>query len=157
MKIKQGFAIVLSGMIWMGVGVMLLVKGFSLLLHPVAGASSVLLPYFDAFSVSREQASLVLVSIGLVLGFLKGKLILAKSARRVITRIVSMSNPFPFTKIYGKSYLILLGSMILLGVSLRFIPVPYDLKGVIDVAIGSALTNGSAFYFRHFGEQKKKA
>jgi hypothetical protein len=103
MKIKQGFAIVLSGMIWMGVGVMLLIKGFSLLLHPVAGKSSLLLPYFDAFSVSREQASLVLVASGLVLGFLKGRLVLAKSASRVLKRITSLPNPLPITKMYGRS------------------------------------------------------
>ncbi len=156
MKIKQGLAIVLSGMIWMGVGVMLLIKGFSLLLHPVIGASSLLLPYFDAFSVSREQASLVLVASGLVLGFLKGRFVLAKSASRVIARIVSLPNPLPITKMYGRSYVILLASMILLGMSLRFLPVPYDLKGIVDVAIGSALTNGSAYYFRHFAEKRAK-
>ena len=45
----------------------------------------------------------------------------------------------------------------LMGMSLRWVSIPYDIKGVIDVAVGSALANGSAFYFRYFAEQKTKA
>jgi hypothetical protein len=38
--------------------------------------------------------------------------------------------------------------MILLGLSMRFMPILIDVRGVIDVAIGFALLNGSMLYFR---------
>lgn len=156
MKIRQGVAIILSGSIWMVVGVFLLTKGFSLLLHPLLGQKPLLLPYINSFGVRAEQASLVLVTLGLFIGFLKGRLILAKTAAKVIKRILGLPNPCSLFSIYARSYLILLSSMILLGISMKWFSIPYDIKGVVDVAIGSALTNGSAFYFRHFAEQKRK-
>ena len=96
MKIRHGAAIIFSGALWMGVGVLLLVKGFSLLLHPAVGAVSVLMPYIGSFAEQKEQGALVLISIGLVIGFLKGRFVLAKSASRVIARIVSLPNPCQF-------------------------------------------------------------
>lgn len=157
MKIRHGAAIIFSGALWMGVGVLLLVKGFSLLLHPAAGSTSILMSYMGSFAEQKEQASLILISVGLVIGFFKGRFVLAKSASRVIARIVSLPNPCPVFSIYTRSYVILIASMMLMGMSLKWVSIPYDIKGVIDVAIGSALTNGSAYYFRHFAEQKKKA
>ncbi len=157
MKIRHGLAIVLSGVIWMGAGFFLLLKGFSLLLHPQIGKTAILIPLMNSFGAGGEQASLVLVSLGLVIGFLKGRVVLGKAANKVIGRILSLHNPFPISSLYSRSYVILLSSMIALGVCLRWIPVPYDVKGVIDVAIGSALINGSAFYFRYFAEKKTKA
>ncbi len=156
MKIRHGAAIIFSGALWMGVGVLLLVKGFSLLLHPAVGKVSLLMPYMGSFAEQKEQASLILISIGLVIGFFKGRFVLAKSAARVIARIVSLPNPCSVFSMYTRSYVILIGSMMLMGMSLRWVSIPYDIKGIVDVAIGSALTNGSAFYFRYFAEQKKK-
>lgn len=157
MKIRHGVAIVLSGIIWMGIGVLLLIKGFSLLLHPVDDKSAFLIPYMGSFAAQKEQASLVLVSLGLLIGFFKGRFMLAKAAAKVIARILSLPNPLPFASLYTRSYVILISSMMILGMSLRFVQIPYDIKGVIDVAIGSALINGSAYYFRHFAEQKRNA
>jgi len=45
--------------------------------------------------------------------------------------------------------------MLSLGLIVKWAPVPYDVRGLVDVAIGSALTNGSAFYFRHLAMKKK--
>ncbi len=156
MKIRHAMAIVLSGVLWMGIGVFLLFKGFSLLLHPVANGSSVLLSFLQPFT-GRGEAPLILVSLGLVIGFLKGRLILSKTATRIIRGIISKPNPFPIKDLYSKGYLLILGSMCLLGMTLRWVPIAYDLKGVLDVAVGSALINGSAFYFRYFAEKKSKA
>jgi hypothetical protein len=38
--------------------------------------------------------------------------------------------------------------MMALGLVFRFLPIPIDLRGLIDVAIGSALINGAMLYFR---------
>jgi len=151
MKVRQAVAIAISGMTWMGVGILLLTKGFSLILKPQPIESVPLFtPKLVSLAGSPQQAALILVCVGLFVGYLKGRFVLSKTANRVIARIVSLPNPLPISSIYPKSYLILLGTMIALGMSLKWISMPYDLKGMIDIAIGSALTNGSAFYFRHF-------
>jgi hypothetical protein len=38
--------------------------------------------------------------------------------------------------------------MVLLGLVIRFLPIPIDARGLVDVAIGSALINGAMLYFR---------
>jgi hypothetical protein len=149
MKVRQGVAIALSGITWMGIGILLLTKGFSLVLTPLSlSAGALFLPKLSSLVGSARQASLLLVCVAIFIGFLKGRLVLRKSADRIISRILSLPNPCSFFSIYPRSYLILLGSMMGLGMALKWIPIPYDLKGFIDIAVGSALTNGSAFYFR---------
>lgn len=148
-------AIAFSGITWMGIGVLLLIKGFSLVLTPISlGTGAVLLPGMISMAGSLQQASLILICLGIFVGFLKGRLILSRSANRIIKRILSLPNPCSVRTIYPRSYLILLGSMMTLGMAIKWIPIPYDLKGVIDVAVGSALINGSAFYFRQFAMTK---
>lgn len=157
MKIGRNAAIIMSGLTWIGIGVLLLTKGFSLILSSVSiGQAAVLLPHLQVVAGGFQQAALILVGIGLFVGFLKGRLVLEKSASRIITRIVSLPNPCSLSSVYSRSYLILIASMMGLGMGLRWIPIPYDLKGVIDVAIGSALINGSAFYFRYFATPSKE-
>jgi len=41
-----------------------------------------------------------------------------------------------------------------LGMGIRYFGVPVDVRGLIDVAVGSALINGAMLYFR-VGVQKK--
>lgn len=156
MNIRHGLAIALSGVLWMAIGVFLLLKGFSHLLHSPSDQTPTLLPYFSSFVKEPEQGSLVLVSLGLLIGFIKGRVVLAKTAARIIAKIVSLPNPCSLFSIYGSSYLLLLGGMVCLGMLIKWLPIAYDIKGVIDIAIGSALTNGSAFYFRHFADAKRK-
>lgn len=156
MRIRHGLAIALSGVLWMAIGIFLLMKGFSHLLHTSPDQAPALLPYLGSLAKQPEQGSLILVSIGLLIGFIKGRLILSKTAARVIAKIQSLPNPCPLSSVYGPSYLILLAGMVCLGMLVRWLPIAYDIKGVVDVAIGSALTNGSAFYFRHFADAKRK-
>ena len=156
MKIRQGIAIAFSGILWMGVGILLLVKGFSLILTPLAGSKGTFIySYMFSLSGNAQQAALLLICLGLLIGFFKGRFVLNKTAARVIRRIQKLPNPCSVFSLYSPSYLALLSSMILLGVLLKFIPIPFDIKGIIDVAIGSALTNGSSFYFRHLTAQKR--
>ncbi len=156
MKIRQSTAIVFSGLLWMVVGISLLFKGFSLLLHHPVGEVGLVIPSLVAQLGQVEQVSLGLISVGLMIGFIKGRWVLAKTAKCVTQRILSLPNLCPISSIYSRSYLIMLSSMILLGVSMKWLAIPYDVKGVIDIAIGSALTNGAALYFRHFAEAKNK-
>ncbi len=152
MNIRHGLAIAISGTLWMAIGILLLLKGFSYLLHPSPDITPSLLPYLG----KSDQAPLILVSVGLLIGFIKGSLILAKTATRVIKKIESLPNPCSILSVYSPAYLLLLASMVFLGMLFKWLPLAYDIKGVIDIAIGSALINGSAFYFRHFADARRK-
>ena len=139
--------IAFSGLIWLAAGISLMHKGLKF----VADASY--LP--DAFCVrfqerfgSIQAAGTALVAVALLLGFLKGRFVLVKTVRRVSFRIQSLPLPIKITSLYTPSYLILLGSMMALGFLVRFISMPMDIRGFIDVAIGSALINGAMLYFQ---------
>ena len=127
MKCKHSHAIVFSGVLWLGIGLMLLSKGLGIL---------------------QATSSITLISLGLVIGFFKGRFILKKTVKRVVDRIHSLPNPLPIAKLYSPGYMLLIGGMIALGVSMRFIPVPSEVRGTVDVAIGAALMNGAMLYFR---------
>lgn len=158
MKIRHSSAIILSGITWMGIGMFLMIKGFTLILVPMISESpAVFLPYLRQWVGDAQQASFMWVCFALLIGFFKGRMILRKSADRLMRRILSRPNPSSLISIYPRSYLILLGVMMSLGMLLKWIPIPCDIKGLVDVAVGSALVNGSAFYFRHFTMPRKEA
>jgi hypothetical protein len=96
----------------------------------------------------KEQAAAALIVVCLFIGFLKGRFVLSKSALRVVTRIRSLPNPAPLTSVYSWQYCLLIGVMILLGMGIRFFGVSDDVRGIVDIAIGSALINGAMHYFR---------
>ncbi len=126
---KKKTAIFLSGAVWAVVGVWLLYKGLRLL----------------SLSVDREAGSWWMAG-GLLVGFIKGRFVLAKTVKRIAGRIDSLSEPIQLKTLYPKSYWLLLGSMSLLGFVLQFFPI--DWRAFIDVAVGSALINGAMLYFR---------
>lgn len=149
MRIKHATAIALSGLIWFVGGIILLSKGLNFVVESskseqVGTLISLLLP----LSKTKEQAALFLVVIGLMIGYLKGKMVFVKSVKRVVERIFSFTSPVRLVDIYTKSYLILILSMVGLGFIIRFLPIGLDVRGVIDVAIGSALLKGALLYFR---------
>lgn len=120
---KQRTAILLSGALWLAIGIFLLYKG----LYLIPGSST-------------------LIAVGLLVGFLKGRLILPKSVRRIVARIQALPEPISLKQLYPPSYWILIGSMVGLGLAARLLP--NDIRGFIDIAIGAALMNGAMFYFR---------
>lgn len=154
MKIRHVHAILFSGLIWMGVGIFLLTKGIQYLV--ISGNQVLnnahqgfsLIHLISRFSKDREQATLILIAIALVLGFFKGRVVMKKVVNRVIERIRSHPSPIPIRKMYSKGYFILLGSMILFGTLLKVLPLPLDVKGFIDFTIGAALINGAMLYVR---------
>ena len=122
---KRKNAILISGAIWMLIGVRLLYTG----LHRVEDVT--------------------LIGLGLLIGYAKGKFALKKGARRVIDRLHTQEEPVRWLSMYSKGYWGLLIGMALLGMSLRFIPgIPLEVRGVISIAIGAALLQGSTIYFR---------
>ncbi len=121
---------------------MLLKKGLDLVIIATQDPTS------SSVLLGREQIALGLIAVALLLGFLKGRFVLRKTVERIVKHICSFPTPVAFKNIYPKSYYLLLGSMVLLGLALKWVPIYPEIRGFIDVAIGSALINGSMLYFR---------
>ena len=122
---KRKNAALISGVIWMLIGARLLYTG----LHRV------------------EEVALI--ALGLLIGYLKGRFALRKGALRVLNRLRSKEEPMRWTEMYSKGYWGLLIGMGCLGMTLRFVPgIPMEIRGVINIAIGAALLQGSITYFR---------
>lgn len=139
--------IAFSGFLWFFVGCSLLYKGLHLVTQAAFQEGS-LCDRMKGFFGSPQQSATALMGLGLLVGFIKGRFILAKTVRRVVGRIASLPLPIRIHEAYSPSYWLLIGLMIVLGMSLRFLPIPIDVRGTIDVAIGSALINGALLYFR---------
>ncbi|HSX10857.1 MAG TPA: hypothetical protein VLF94_03985 [Chlamydiales bacterium] len=139
--------IAVSGFLWFFIGTFLLYKGLHLITEASFQPDSLCARGKEVFG-SAQRAATVFIAVGLVVGFLKGRFVLVKTVRRVVNRIAGLPLPIRLRDAYSKSYWILIGSMVAIGMSFKFLPIPVDLRGAIDVAIGSALINGSMLYFR---------
>jgi len=135
--------ILVSGLVWFVIGIMLLWKGLSFLSDSLA----------DPRVVSSEfgrtvQGANSLVAAGLVLGFLKGRFVLSKTVRRTVRRLIGLPEPISLKNVYAPSYYLIIAGMMSLGFLFKFLPIPVDLRGCLDIAIGSALVHGALLYFR---------
>ena len=163
MKLSHTKIIVISGLIWMAIGVYLLQLGLGLLLtglHPSASQPAAHLPMVQAIALyvgGMETAALLLVIVALYIGYFKGRYVLGKSAQRGVDRILTFPNPMPLQSIYSPKYYILLGGIIALGMSIKFLGLNNDIRGLVDVIIGSALVNGAMIYFRLAQSESQKA
>lgn len=149
-KFSHSALIFLSGLIWFAVGCLLLTLGLNfivdtLLIDNIAQPHPVLL-FLAKYTDSIESAALVWIAFALLIGFLKGRKVLSKSVNKSVNRILTLPNPANLSQIYTPSYYLLLGAMVGLGILVRFTPL--DVRGGIDVAVGSALINGAMLYFR---------
>ncbi len=158
MRCTHKTLIFLSGFVWILIGTFLLSLGIHFILEAlrVADATSgrfSVLAFFDRFVSDRANGVILVVTAALIVGYLKGRMVLSKSVDRQIKRIASLPNPAPLRLIYGKGYYMLIAGMILLGISLRFWPITMDTRGAIDLCIGSALLNGAMLYFRVLSKQ----
>lgn len=132
MHLSKTTWIALSGIIWFIVGIGLLSLGFNFIL----------------FNGLPEQSILLYILIALSIGFLKGRFVLLKTVRRVVERILKLEPPVRFSQVYSKGYILLIGTMVLLGMSMKYLGLNPQIRGLIDVAIGSALLTGAIGYFR---------
>lgn len=140
--------IVVSGLIWFVIGFFLLSKGINLSVYSLTASYSPFLSFLSNFTKSPEQSVLLLISLALLLGYIKGRFVLLKTVKRVVSRILSLQEPVKATQVYSKNYLFLIFFMVLIGFSIRYLPVAQDIRGFIDLTIGSALMNGALLYFR---------
>jgi hypothetical protein len=153
-KFRHKTLIILSGALWFAAGASLLPLGLGFISESakdkeMAAQGLPLLSSLAVFAGSLEQAAVFAIALALVIGFFKGRFVLAKSVNRVVTRIRSYPEPMPIMHMYSLPYFLLLCSMVLLGISIKYLGIPLDVRGMIDVAIGAALINGSMLYFRY--------
>lgn len=153
LKLRHTTLIVISGLAWMGIGSFLLTVGLGLLVKGLSSerpsASYPLIDMLNTYAGSAEHAVLMLLVVCLAVGYFKGKFVLAKSAHRGMARIRSFSNPTSLANIYSGTYYMLIAGMIGLGMSIKYLGLPDDVRGTVDVAVGSALINGAMIYFRN--------
>ena len=138
LKCSHTTLVYLSGLVWFAVGISLLRLGLGLLM-------------------ASEMEATLLTFVGIaafIIGYFKGRFVLGKSAVKGVERIRQMPNPVSITQIYSPQYYLLLGGMVFLGISIKFLGLSNGLRGFIDVAIGMALLTGALIYFRHAGEMR---
>ena len=151
MRLSKTIWIVISGLIWFIVGIGLLTLGLNFIVFKAQvdlGDTTSLIAKLAPLTGGREQAALALIATALIIGFIKGRFVLAKTVRRVVERIMSLPQPIKFAQVYSRGYLMLIAGMILLGLSMKWLGFPSEIRGFVDVAIGSALMNGAMAYFR---------
>jgi hypothetical protein len=142
---------IISGLKWFAIGVMLLTRGLRLITAAAdqVGVKAPLIHAFQAFTSSRHQAALLIICLGLFVGFIKGRTILAKTVKRIADRINPYHEGLTLKQAYDNKYWVVIGLMMVLGMMFRMFAIPFDIRGGVDVAIGSALINGAMLYFRH--------
>ncbi len=135
---------IIAGSIWAVVGAGLLSLGVRLLRQADEGGA--LLSSFAPY-VSIENTIVLLIAFSLVVGFFKGRFVLRRSAEREISRIQKIAKP-SLRHLYSFKLIVLIGVMMLLGLSMRVFGFPQDIRGVIDVIVGFALLQGATTYYR---------
>lgn len=149
-KANHTILIVISGLIWLAIGCFLLPLGINFITEVILkNYSSVDRPLLSALAPylgGVESAALVWVALCLFIGYFKARYIFSKTVEKSVSRILSLPNPSPITQIYPLKYYLLLSSMVLLGVLVKWMSL--DVRGGIDIVIGSALISGAMLYFR---------
>ena len=155
---RHATLITLSGLLWFTVGVSLLSLGLSLLVFASENAGNFpLIEALERVVGSADSAALLCVCAALGIGYFKGRYVLLKSVRRVVERICSVAEPRTVAGMYSWQYCALIGSMVLLGISIKHLGIPSDIRGVVDVAVGGALVNGAMIYFRFASVVRREA
>lgn len=144
----------ISGAIWMAIGIMLLNLGIGFLMHGVSATGfnqegySSFFTKLSSLTSSGENAAIALVAIGFFVGFAKGRLVMQKAALKTEARLNKLDNPTSLTNLYTRANIILIAVMMLLGMLLKHLSLAYDIRGIIDTAVGCALIQGALCYFR---------
>lgn len=158
-KTRHSTLYAISGFVWLGVGIMLLNLGLKFLMHGFQQGIFVQNGYSRIFTGlssvvgGAEYAAIGLVLFGLVLGIAKGRFVMQKAAKKSAVRISKLANPTSITNLYSRSNIILLAIMMGLGMLMKVLELPYDIRGTVDVAVGCALMQGSLAYFRLMSEK----
>lgn len=130
---------ILAGSVWALVGLFLMIRGA--------------LMYQTALDTQNASQTALAISIAasVVLGIIKGRFVLSKTARRNKSRIDGLEEPLKVHHVYAKSFYFMIAGMILLGVSLRTFNEylgGYVVVAAIYCGIGLALMVSSLVYWK---------
>ncbi len=148
MRLKRISAITTLGVMWFGIGVFLLYKGIFLLMQALVTDRGVLIPKLKGIASTPDYAVMFLLSVSLLLGMLKGRFVLGKTARKTVSKILQTPEPIAVKEVFSFKYVVIIAFMISLGMTMNRSGLAFDIRGVIDVAVGSALIQGGMQYFR---------
>lgn len=119
----------IAAVLWMLVGTGLFSMGLVFWFH---------FPYLGFLDVQHLAWGAIALSIGLI----KGKLILDRTANRVIERVETLQEPNPLKsvfKMFGAKTIALILAMMGIGILLRLAGVSFEVRGLIYIAVGTAL------------------
>ena len=119
----------IAATIWTLVGAGLFTMGLVFWFH---------LPYLGFLDTQHLGVGALALSVGL----LKGKVVLDRTANRVIDRVETLQEPNPFKSIFqmfGAKTIGLILAMMGIGVGLRIAGVSFEIRGLIYIAVGAAL------------------
>jgi hypothetical protein len=160
-KWRPAALILLCGATTFTAGLFLMRFGLTLLLSILQGNHEItsypLLNFAHKITPTMEIAALILVILGLGVGILKGRTVITKSCKRNIARILSLPSPALFTRFYPLAFYPLILLMASMGYILRNSGAPSDIIGVVYLAIGSALIQGSVVLIKSGLFEWKKA
>ncbi len=160
MKSSHKTLYALSGLVWFGVGIMLLNLGLGFLMQGFQRGTfneegySSLFTWCGGLTGRFDYVAILFIAISLAVGFAKGRFVLQKTALRSADRIAKLTNPTPITNLYTRSNLAIIGGMMCLGMFMKVLNLPVDIRGAIDTAVGCALMQGSLAYFQLMGRTK---
>lgn len=155
-------AIIVSGVLWFIIGSLLFFKGLFLVAQSLALwdssqlTSLPLLNYLSKYLSTPQMSAMYLIFTGVLVGFLKAKFVLSKTAQKNVSRLLKKPSPLYLKDLFTVSYMILIGFMAMLGMFFRFIPIYKDVKAFIDIAVGFALIYGFILYLKHASALKMK-
>ncbi len=153
-KLTHSKLLAISGLIWLSIGALLLKLGIQFILFGWTATRfsdegySSLFPYLSQSLAGYENACLLLVALGILVGYVKGNVVMRKAAQRAYARISELPNPAPLFSIYSRANYIILAIMMGLGLTMKFLDISYDVRGFIDTAVGIALIQGAIHFFR---------
>jgi hypothetical protein len=119
----------IAAAIWVVVGIGLLAMGSIFWFH---------FPYLGFL----DRQHLGFGSLALGVGLLKGNFILTKTATRTIERVEHLAEPNPLKSIFqmfGIKTIALILAMMGIGIVLRVAGVSFEIRGLIYIAVGTAL------------------
>lgn len=161
-KCSHFMLIIISGMMWVVIGVMLMSMGMRHLIEGLRfwdelGSLShfSLFKYFTYVTPKSQIALGFVIGVCLLVGYLKGQYVLSKAVKKGVQRIVASPNPSELKNLYDKRYYGIIFLMMMLGMTLRMLKLPHDLHGAIDMTIGAALIKGALTYFKYAFLEKK--
>ncbi len=140
MQITRNTHLKVAFFIWGLVGTGLLIAGGAFLF----GDRS--LSVLNGETAVSWQAEGIGLAIAGLIGFIKGRFVLTKVARKYIARIKTLPESSPFYMTFSRKSWVMVGGMMLLGRVIRAMGAPHLVVGSIYVAVGFALVLGSRTY-----------